>query len=253
MSIDLRAFYRAVNPTTTIGLYKPADRRYYIDFSSVRGTDLIQELSNKIAFFSPDEPTCNLFTGYIGCGKSTELLRLQLELEVKNFHVVYFESSEDMEMADVDISDVLLAIARRLSQSLVGITIDQPKGFLGLLKGASDILFSEVDVQEFKLGLPSMMGLPKIQLAGSADGGFSLALGIAEITGRAKGDTRLREQLSQYLGPRIPQLIETINTELIAPAIAQLKKQGQQGLVVIVDNLDRIAKRNKSWGRPQAE
>jgi hypothetical protein len=253
MPIDLRAFYRAVNPTTTIGLYQPENRRYYIDFSAVRGADLIEELTNKIAFFSPDEPTCDLFTGYIGCGKSTELLRLQTELEAQQFHVVYFESSEDLEMADVDISDVLLAIARRLSQSLAGITIEQPKGFLRLLKGASDILFTEVEVKNFNLGLPSILGMPKIQLAGNADGEFSLAMGIAEITGKAKGDTRLREQLSQYLGPRIPQLIEAINTELIVPAIAQLKQQGQQGLVVIVDNLDRIAQRNKSWGRPQAE
>lgn len=30
MPIDLRAFYRAVNPTTTIGLYQPENRRYYL-------------------------------------------------------------------------------------------------------------------------------------------------------------------------------------------------------------------------------
>ncbi|MGB7445054.1 MAG: ATP-binding protein, partial [Coleofasciculaceae cyanobacterium] len=40
---------------------------------------------------------------------------------------------------------------------------------------------------------------------------------------------------------------------LIEPAIAQLKEQGKQGLVVIVDNLDRIDAQKKSWGRPQQE
>jgi hypothetical protein len=36
-------------------------------------------------------------------------LRLKTELEQEGFHVVYFESSEDLEMADVDIGDVMLA------------------------------------------------------------------------------------------------------------------------------------------------
>jgi hypothetical protein len=38
-------------------------------------------LRDNISFFSPDEPTCQLFTGHIGCGKSTELLQLKLELK----------------------------------------------------------------------------------------------------------------------------------------------------------------------------
>jgi hypothetical protein len=34
-----------------------------------------------------------------------------VELEDSGEHVVYFESSKDLEMTDVDIADVLLAIA----------------------------------------------------------------------------------------------------------------------------------------------
>lgn len=63
----------------------------------MRGENIITTLRDQITFFQPDEPTCNLFTGHIGCGKSTELLRLQVELEKADFHVVYFESSEDLE------------------------------------------------------------------------------------------------------------------------------------------------------------
>jgi pantothenate kinase-related protein Tda10 len=78
----------------------------------VRGGDAIAKLKQKITYFKPNDPTCQLFTGHIGCGKSTELLPLQVELEADGFHVIYFESSEDLEMTDVDIGDVLLAIAR---------------------------------------------------------------------------------------------------------------------------------------------
>ncbi|MEM8639757.1 MAG: ATP-binding protein [Cyanobacteria bacterium P01_G01_bin.54] len=257
MSVDPRAFYRAVNPTNTEGLVKPEDQKYYTDFSEVRGADLIDELKTKISFFSPDDPTCTLFTGYIGCGKSTELVRLKQELEQERFHVVYFESSEDIEMADVDVSDLLLAIALRISRSLEEVTIKSPQGLLGLMQGAIDLLFSEVELKQIEVGLPSslsnLLNLPEVKLSAAADGEFSLALGIASITGQVKGNTKLHEQLSQYLGPRIPKLIEMINTELILPAIAQLKAQGKQGIVVIMDNLDRMDQVKKSWGRSQIE
>lgn len=86
-------------------------RKYYIDFSSVRGGNTIKELGRTIARLSPDKPTCQLFTGHIGCGKSTELQRLKAVLEQQGFHGVYFESSQVLEMADVDVTDILLALA----------------------------------------------------------------------------------------------------------------------------------------------
>jgi thymidylate kinase len=64
------------------------------------------------------------FTGHIGCGKSTELQRLKAELEEQGFRLVYFESSQVMDMADVDITDILLAIARQVSESLEAIQIE---------------------------------------------------------------------------------------------------------------------------------
>ncbi|MBP0020515.1 MAG: AAA family ATPase [Cyanobacteria bacterium SBLK] len=251
--IDLRGFYRVTNPSQTLEIAKPEDRKYYINFSSVRGVDLIKRLTKRISFLSPDDPTCTLFTGHIGCGKSTELKHLKLELEKKDFHVVYFESSEDLEMTDVDISDVLLAIARRLSQSLEGISIGRPQTLMELLREAGKILFSEVEIFQFESGLPAIAGLPEVKFSTRKAGEFSLELGIGKITGRAKSDPRLREQLNQYLGPRKIQLLEAINQELIEPAIAKLKQQNKAGLVVIADNLDRLDPRQKPWKRGQHE
>jgi hypothetical protein len=134
MTVDLQTFFRATNPGKTLAIENPEDRKYYIDFSSVRGGKIIEELKDNIAGPLADETTCVLFTGHIGCGKSTELLRLKAELEQAGFHVVYFESSEDLEMADVDIADVLLAIARRVSQSLDSIKIKEPRGLLSCCK-----------------------------------------------------------------------------------------------------------------------
>lgn len=247
MTVDLQKFYRATDPGKALVVANAEDRKYYIDFSSVRGGEIIKKLKQKIAFFSPDDPTCVLFTGHIGCGKSTELLRLKTELEQDGFHVVYFESSEDLEMTDVDISDVLLAIARRISQSLDPIKLEEPKRLKELLQGAAKIL--NADIQGIKAKVP-VVGDVGIGAQGET---FTLAFGIGEITAKAKSDATLRERLNQYLGPQKTQLLEAINKELIEPAIAKLKQQGKKGLVVIVDNLDRLDSRQKSFGRPQQE
>jgi hypothetical protein len=244
MSLDLRKFFQATNPSKTLVVENPEDQKYYIDFSSVRGGKIIEELKDNITFFSPDEPTCELFTGHIGCGKSTELLRLKAELEQEGFHVVYFESSQDLEMGDVDIGDILLAIARRVSKSLEEIQINlQPAGFQQLLQGATRIL--NADVKSFKV--------KDFGVSTKDDGEFSLAFGIGEITAKAKNSPELRSKLREYLEPRTTGILEAINEGLLKPATEKLKQYGKKGLVVIVDNLDRVESRNKPWGRPQPE
>ena len=64
MAIDLREFFKATDPSRTLFINNGSDSKYYIDFSSVRGGDIIQTLKKKITFFQPDEPTCTLFTGH---------------------------------------------------------------------------------------------------------------------------------------------------------------------------------------------
>lgn len=247
MSIDLRKFFQATNPSKTLVVENIEDQKYYIDFSSVRGGKIIEELKENITFFSPETPTCMLFSGHIGCGKSTELLRLKFELETEGFHVVYFESSEDLEMADVDIGDFLLSVARRVIQSLSSVKIAETNRLNELLQGAWNVL--NADVEGVKLKLP---GIGDVGVTTEGEK-FSLAFGIGEITARTKSDATLRHRLNQYLGPQKTKLLEAINKEILEPAIYKLKQQGKKGLVVIIDNLDRVDSRAKYWGRPQQE
>jgi len=251
MTLDVREFFRATNPARTLNVADPEDRKLYIDFSEVRGAPIIEEMRDNISFFSPDEPTVQLFTGHIGCGKSTELLRLAAELQEEGFHVVYFESSQDLEMGDIDVSDILLAIARRVSESLEElekIRLETPKGLQGLLSGAAKLLQTEID-------LSAQVGIPGVgQVTASTEGqeGVSvLALGLGKITAKAKNSPELRSKLREYLEVRTTSVLDSINHELIEPAIEKLKQLGKQGLVVIVDNLDRVERKPKPWGRPQ--
>lgn len=231
-TLNLSRFYKACNPSYTLNMGNPLDRQYYIDFADVRGCKIVEELQRTITRISPDEPTCQLFTGHIGCGKSTELQRLKAELEVAGFHVVYFESSQDLDMADIDVSDILLSVARQVSVSLEAIGIKlKPTYFINLFREIGDFLQTP------------------IELSGQAE----LSLGIAKITAKTKDSAQLRNQLRQYLEPRTNSILQAINEEVLEKAVEQLKLRGQKGLVAIVDNLDRVDMRPVASGRTQPE
>lgn len=219
MNLDLDQFFQACNPAERIDMKNPDDRRYYIDFAAVRGGKAIDALKRTITRLSPYSPTCQLFTGHIGCGKSTELSRLETELLDAGFHVVYFRATEDLDVADVDITDILLAIARQIGASLEENQIKlQPKGFKAFLKKTTNFLGT-------------------IEFSGAE---FSLPGEIAKITFSAKDSQQIRSRLRQYLEPQTNQILKYINDEIVKTGIEQLKQLGKKGLVMIVDNLDRI-------------
>src|ERR671932_2379977 len=249
MNLDFDKFWNACNPSESLKLGNAEDRRYYIDFSEVRGGKIINVLKRTITRSSSDKRTCQLFSGHIGCGKSTELSRLQKELTDDGFYVVYFESTQDLDEMDLDLTDIMLAIARRVSQSLEEGNISlQPQGFKEFLKNSWNFLQTPVTLE----AEGELFGN---KIKGNTDGNLevSLPLGIAKITAKIKSNPDLRSKLRQYMEPQANKMLELINQEIIDVAINQLKQRGKKGLVVIVDNLDRIVSRPNAAGRSLPE
>ncbi|MEB3358141.1 MAG: P-loop NTPase fold protein [Synechococcales bacterium] len=216
--LELSRFFKACNPTKTLAFEDEVDRQYYIDFAPVRGSDLIRELQRTINL-SGSDPTCQLFTGHIGCGKSTELLRLKADLEAQKYHTVYFESSQDLDLADIDVTDILLAIARRVSASLEAIGIRlRVNYFTALFQDIADLVQTPIDI----------------------DVEADLSVGIGKITAKTRESPKLRDQIRQYLEPRTSSILEVVNRDLFGRAKQELQKKQQKDLVVIVDNLDRV-------------
>ena len=269
MALDLKKFFQATNPGKTLFVdNNQEDYKYYIDFSSVRGGQIIEELKDNITLWHRDEAYCQLFTGHIGCGKSTELLLLKAQLEREGFHVVYFDSSQDLEMGDVDVSDILLAIARRVSESFDYLANSQPKTIQDVIKQVSLLLQTEIELTaeaeipgiekekansedkfEVEVGIPGIGKISSYQKEGVS----LVAPLIGKISAKTKASPDLRGKLRGHLEPRTSGILEAINQELLAPGIIQLKELGKQGLVVIVDSLDKIDNIPKPWGRSQQE
>lgn len=231
MVLDIDRFYRSCNPTKTLDKGKPEDIQLYVDFSSVRGGQIIDRLTRRISRCLPEESCCQLFTGHIGCGKSTELLALKANLENIGFHVVYFDSSASLNLANVDVTDILLAITHKVIESL-------KQNRITFKSSSFQSLFQ--DIKKFFPSIDMTLGV-------------ELSLGIAKITAQTKDSPALRNELKRYLEPRTTQLLTAINRDILIPAKKELRTLDKKGLVVIVDNLEKMDNTLRVGDYSQAE
>jgi hypothetical protein len=210
----------------------------YVDCTAVRGNeDAVTLLFNAINW--SDQPaTAHLFTGYRGCGKSTELFRLQKRLEDAGYAVIYFGADGVIDIDDGVYSDVLVAIAQQVFDGLQTLGVKLDDDLLDdIFKWFAEIVYEKANTKEFQAELGAEFSLgPKILTP--------LAQLLAKITGQLRTGVESRQQIRSRLAPQIAHLIERINL-LIQRGVGTLHRQGKRGLVIIVDNLDRIPSRNQ--------
>ena len=233
MELDIARFYQACNPSRPLAIARDADQPYYVDFSQRRGGVLLRNLARPI-LMTPDAPTCQLFAGHAGSGKSTELLRLQFELESKGFQVTYFEASQSLDLVDAGVTDVLLGIAGAIARDLAD------RGIL-LVSDYLHKLWQEA-LEQFALdeweGTPLLAWQVLDRLLAAIACGH-------EVDG---GCRQRRQRVRQYLEPRTGAIAQAIDAEIVRPAIARLKQQGKKGLAILADNLDRIGSLGNGGG-----
>ncbi|MBD2543156.1 ATP-binding protein [Planktothricoides raciborskii] len=246
MLLKPQQFYNATNPAKTLDISKQEDKSYYVDFSAVRGGELIAELKDKITW--SEDFTCHLFTGHIGCGKSTELYRLKSELEAENYHVIYFEATDDLDMGNVEVSDILLAIARRTAQELETLMKQAESGWQGVMQKAKNLLFTEIKL-DVKTG--EIPGVGKFELGVDFDNNVNVGLStiIGEIKAQSRKNANLQDRLRNYLEPKTDGFLDVLNNGLFIPINDTLKANGKNGLVIIIDGLDKLINTEKSPGK----
>ena len=224
MAFSSEHVYKVWHPRKVLFHERNEDRKIYIDFASVRkGT--ISKIKNRI-LLAKNEPTYQLFTGHIGCGKSTELLRIKNELQKKDYHVVFFDAAEYLDLSDIDTTEILLSIATNIIKSTKEIGINYPVNTLqGLWEDFKYILTEEVS---------------EISIAG-----------ILSISRSTKDSSDLRKILRRRLEPKTSEVIRCINNDIIEYTRKELIKKGKIGLVVIVDGLEYIDNRILDIGMNQ--
>lgn len=215
MSLDLLTeIYSAFEP------FQPPVKEVYVDCQEVRGKwDVIRELGRKIT--RSKKPTCQLYTGHRGVGKSTELLRLREYLEQEKYFVVYFAVDDvDIEPNDVEYADILFSCTRHLVEA---IKLKNHNPLLDWMKSRweslKDLALTEMSFEGMDL---------EAQISQ-----------FAKITANLKAIPDKRREMRQKINANTPSLVDAVN-DFINEAKQALPEGQNKGLVLIVDNLDRI-------------
>jgi hypothetical protein len=215
--------YNAFDPFRPL---EPGDP-VYVDCHEVRGDENVcRELGKKIT--RSHQPTCQLYTGHRGVGKSTELKRLKAHLEDKGCFVVYFAADqEDIDPEDAQYTDILLACTRHILEELKNQA--SPKPLLDWLKGRwqelKDLALTEVSLDSLAI---------ETQISQ-----------FAKLTANLRTVPSTRHKIREQIDIHSVSLIQALN-EFIAEAKNKLKSSK---LVVVADNLDRIVPVTRADGR----
>lgn len=220
MSDLIEKVYQAFDPGPLGG---DADSdKLYVDLDDVRGcADVVNRLANKIRLSKT--PTCQVLAGHRGSGKSTELRRLQHQLETAStrYFVVFCESDQDIDRNDVDFLEVLIAIMRQMSKRLreeVGIRLKLGY-FRDRWQRIWNLLGSEVELESVEL-----------------EAGFA----AISTTVKASPDARLK--LRGLIENDTGNWLNAAN-DLIGKVVLKLQKKDYHALVILVDDLDKMVLR----------
>ncbi|MEH2195613.1 MAG: P-loop NTPase fold protein [Nostoc sp.] len=207
--------------------------RYYVDLSAVRKTSAIEEVSQILDFQEPTDFRTILFTGHRGCGKSTELKRIQKQWE-KQYHVIYLEVNEETDINDARYTDLYLIVIKQVEFELrkLGLKFDTQllenfeSWFKDITKETEETVEKSVSIQGEATLKPEAPFIAKLMVKL-----------LAQIKGSDKQKTTIRQTLEKDLS----RLKADINL-LLGDAYVKLRKKFPQykGLLIIFDNMDRV-------------
>ena len=228
----LKEAYRAcdVKPLTGDDI-----ERYYVDLSAVRNTVAIEGVSTDLDLQEPGEFNTILFTGHRGCGKSTELKRIQSKCE-NEYRVIYIEFDLELDVNDAEYTDLYLLLSKKVADDLTELRLKfDPK-----LLESFESWFKDV-TQETEATVQSSVSIETEASAG-AEIPFISKL-AAKLIGQIRGSSQQKKVIRETLGRNLSRLQTDINL-LLKDAFDKLRRKYPdhypKGFLVIVDNLDRI-------------
>jgi len=208
--------------------------RYYVDLSNVRNTEAIESVNTQLDFLEPAEFCSILFTGHRGCGKSTELRKIQKRWEVE-YKVIYIEADAEIDILDAEYTDLYLVIIKKVADELYKLNLK----FDAELLHNFESWFKEI-TQETEQTVER-----SVSISASAEAGGQIPFIsklLAKIQAQIKGADKQKKIIRQLLQKDIGRLQADINL-LLGDAFVKLKQkypEYQKGFLIIFDNLDRV-------------
>ena len=220
----LKYYYNRCDPSTPID--EEDSQHFYINFDrlELRGKNsCIDEMYGTIQL--SDHPTTQIFSGFPGSGKTSELLRLAKILRKQNYLVVYADSLESIDTLNpIEYSDVLIALGIAVDKHFTKLQNDGKfvKWAQKFWHDLEDILFAEAVPKDLSLKIGSDYVGAEIGLELRDNPGFR------SVVRRAANDKR-------------HQFLEQVRQFFNFADKAARENGYSSGLVLILDNLEKLS------------
>lgn len=229
MPNPLTRLYRACDPLESL----PPDDPRYVNCDDVRGENLALEYARGLRLADPIKPEVRVFAGHRGVGKTSELLRLKGLLESPSgddrpFLVIFADVTDRLDLNDVDFPDLLVFLASEVQRQLGDADIpgfgDPSESIRRLWDDIKQLLGKEVDLTSIEADVP-----------------------YASLTLELKNRPNARAELRRAIERQSTPLVVAVN-DLLELATVRLRENGREGLVLIVDGLDKVHRRELEGG-----
>jgi AAA ATPase domain len=206
--------------------------RYYLPLLEARKTEAIVQVGKILEKQKPASFSTILFTGHRGCGKSTELRRIEQRWE-QEYLTVFLNIEDETDINDVEYIDIYLTIIRQVEYKLrkLGIKFDSE------LVSEFEKWFKETTKETEESVNFSINTEAEASLKGEVP--FFAKL-LFKLTSQIKNGTSEKTNIREKLNREVTRMKGDINL-LLADGLKKLLKKSPncKGFLIILDNLDR--------------
>lgn len=180
----------------------------------------------------PDGSLKLLFAGHRGCGKTTELLRLQREID-NDFVTLNFSVVRELDVLNINYIELFIVAMEKLfrfveSEPWIEVSPEYFRSIRGWLKTGE-----MVEIGDHHLSM---------DVAGEIKSGVDIPF-LARFFGRfraaAKSSSSIKKTLTTRIEPKLSDLIFHCNA-FIREIRGELHKIGKKGLLIIMEDLDKV-------------
>ncbi len=205
---------------------------YYVVTNEGRGEDPTSEIIRKLRN-QKDENLKVLFSGFKGCGKSTELLRLKRELE-KDFLIKIFSVRERLDSNKLTVSEILITVMKDLfdfvNENYKQIKLSK-KLIQNLENWTKTVYEEEINYKYYKGELAAGVNI---------GAGFGKILNVfAKLGLDFNAGRKFQEITRKDVNQTLTELILNCNL-LIMEIKNQLHKINKHNIIFIIEDLEKV-------------
>jgi len=193
------------------------DSPLYVDIWEGSAYDPVARMRKQIRMSSVE--SLQLFSGFSGAGKTTQLLRLKKELTDSGYLVIYADAEDYLNLGEpIDITDLLYTVAGAFSDGLARAEVGLPQGESYWARFRNFLTETKIEVKE-----------------------LTIPAGFADLKAELRENITFRQKLQQSLALRLRELAKQAH-EFVEEGIQRVRsKYGEDKRVVfMLDSLEKL-------------